>query len=387
MSMGPDSDPGLAAADAAAQRGDLAEAAVLLDTALGERDLGAAAWLRLAGLRRALRQPRRALDAVHRALGHAPLDFVALAMRADLLERLEPALAGEAWSEALAQRPEGALPPGMAASITRGEAVRDAWLERRGHSFAAATAAAEHAAAADAAWKIARFRSNVLRRTRVWHSQPTHYHYPGLVEREYHPRARFPWLAGLEAAVGAIRAEMQAAIASTRAELVPYIAYGDHEALQQWRPLNRNPDWTAVHLIRKGEAVAANAALCPQTMALLAQLPQPAIPGASPNAMFSLLAPHTAIPPHVGVNNTRLVCHLPLVVPGGCWFRVGDETRMWREGQAFVFDDCVEHEAMNPTDQLRVVLIFDVWHPDLDSDEQQAVAALIAADGGAGAGL
>lgn len=381
------SDPGLAAVDAAAQRGDLAEAAALLETLLATDEHGPAAWLRLAGLRRALRQPRRALDAVHKALAHAPLDFIALALRAGLLEKLEPARAGEAWTEALAQRPDGPLPVGMAASVAQGEALRDAWLALKDRTFAAATASAEQASDEDAAWKIARFRSNVLRKTKVWHSEPTHYHYPGLVEREYHPRARFPWLAQLEAATAAIRTEMQAAIASTRVELVPYIEYGEHEALAQWRPLNHSADWTAVHLLRKGEAVAANAALCPQTMALLAQLPQPAIAGASPNAMFSLLAPQTAIPPHVGVNNTRLVCHLPLVVPEGCWFRVGGETRPWREGEAFVFDDTTEHEAMNPTDQLRVVLIFDVWHPDLAPSEQAAVAALIAADGGAGDGL
>ncbi|OYW21010.1 MAG: hypothetical protein B7Z43_11800 [Sphingomonas sp. 12-62-6] len=104
--------------------------------------------------------------------------------------------------------------------------------------------------------------------------------------------------------------------------------------------------------------------------------------------MFSLLAPGTAIPPHVGVNNARLVCHLPLVVPDGCWFRVGAETRFWQRGEAFVFDDTIEHEALNPSDQLRIVFIFDVWHPDLSAVERDAVAALIAADlpGGA-AGL
>lgn len=382
-----DPDPDLAAVDAAAQRGNLPEAAALLEASLGGRDLGPAAWLRLAGLRRAMRQPRRALEAVHKALAYTPLDFVALSLRAGLLESLDPERAGEAWSEALAQRPDGALPAGLAASVAQGERLRDAWLEHRGNLFAAATYSAERAGDEDATWKIGRFRSNVLRKTRVWHSQPTHYHYPGLVEREYHPRTRFPWLAQLEAATDAIRAEMHAAIASTRAELVPYIEYGEHEALAQWRPLNRNPDWTAVHLLRKGEVVTANAELCPRTMALLAQLPQPVIGGASPNAMFSLLAPRTAIPPHVGVNNTRLVCHLPLVVPEGCWFRVGDETRLWREGEAFVFDDTIEHEAMNPTDQLRVVLILDVWHPDLKRHEQDAVSALIAADGGAGDGL
>ena len=91
-------------------------------------------------------------------------------------------------------------------------------------------------------------------------------------------------------------------------------------------------------------------------------------------------------PAHVGVDNTRLVCHLPLVVPPGCWFRVGAETREWREGEAFAFDDTIEHEAMNPTDVLRIVLIFDVWHPGLAEAERAAVAATIAAAGFGGSG-
>ena len=375
------------AVDAAAARGDLADAAQLLDNALTAQDLGLAAWLKLAGLRRALRQPRRALDAVHRALAHAPLDFTALAVRAGLLEKLEPQRAGEAWAEALAQRPPGELPRGMAEAAQHGAALRDAWQAGRATAFAAATASAEALADPDQAWKIARFRSNTLRLSRVWHSEPTHFHYPGLVEREFHPRSRFPWLAEIEAATATIRAEMQAALASNRAELVPYLEYQEHEALAQWRALNRNPDWTALHLLKMGVPVSANAALCPQTMALLARLPQPAIPGASPNAMFSLLAPHTTIPPHTGVNNARLVCHLPLVVPHGCWFRVGGETRQWSEGEAFVFDDTIEHEAANPSDLLRVVMIFDLWHPDLSAAEQQAIAALIAVEGQPESGL
>jgi aspartyl/asparaginyl beta-hydroxylase (cupin superfamily) len=115
-------------------------------------------------------------------------------------------------------------------------------------------------------------------------------------------------------------------------------------------------------------------------MKLLESCDQPQVRGASPNAMFSLLAPNTAIPPHVGVNNARLVCHLPLVVPEGCWFRVGAETRHWRKGEAFVFDDTIEHEAMNPSGELRVVLIFDVWRPDLSPVERQAIAAAIEAE-------
>ena len=239
----------------------------------------------------------------------------------------------------------------------------------------------EASADEDELWKLRRFQSNALRRTRAWRSEPTHYHYPGLTEREFHPRYRFPWLAEIEAATDLIRQEMQVALASSRAELVPYLQYQDYEALAQWRDLNRNPDWTAFHLIRLGEVISANASLCPRTMELLQNIPQPQIPGASPNVMFSLLAPHTSIPPHVGVNNSRLVCHLPLIVPDGCWFRVGAETRFWREGEGFVFDDTIEHGANNPSSLLRVVMIFDLWHPDLSLDEQQGIAAIVGSEG------
>ena len=373
----------------AVRNGDFAAAADQLEHYLGQVPSARAQWLQLAGLRRQLRQPRRALAAVLQALALAPLDFVALALKAQLLERLEPHAAGAAWAEALAQHHGETLPPPLAAAIVRGIELRDGWIAQRGAAFTAAIAGAGSPQQGDAAWRIERFRTNVLRETRVWHSSPTHFHYPGLVEREFHPRERFAWLPALEAQTASIRSELEAALASQRAELLPYIDYQSHEALAQWRPLNHNPDWSALHLWRQGELVAANAALFPATLKALSALPLPKIPGASPNAMFSLLAPHTVIPPHVGVNNARLVCHLPLIVPaGGCWFRVGAERREWREGEAFVFDDTIEHEAANPTGQLRAVLIIDLWHPDLEPSEQAAIAALIAAEHtGSGIGL
>jgi aspartyl/asparaginyl beta-hydroxylase (cupin superfamily) len=69
--------------------------------------------------------------------------------------------------------------------------------------------------------------------------------------------------------------------------------------------------------------------------------------------------------------------HLPLIVPHGCWFRVGNETREWRQGKAFVFDDTLEHEARNGSDELRVVLIFDVWNPFLSAAERDLVGGLV----------
>lgn len=378
--------------DGRVAKGDLPGAAQALEDLIaqaGEGEPGlTGGWLRLAGLRRALRQPHRALEAVHRALGLAPLDFTALVLRANLLERLAPEDAGQAWHEALAQRPDGALPPPLAQCVAEGERLHAQWTRRRTDQLDAAIAPfcadIPNEEAKDRAWKIGRLRDNVLRKTRPYRSSPTHFHYPGLTEREFHPRSRFPWLAAIEAETATIRAEMEALLASGRGELLPYLQYGEHEALAQWRALNRNPDWTAIHLLRGGERIAANADACPRTMALLGKVLQPVIPGASPNAMFSLLAPHTTIPPHVGVNNTRLLCHVPLVVPPGCWFRVGAQTRDWREGEAFVFDDTIEHEASNPSDALRVVMIFDLWHPDLDPVECAAVSAIVASESAGG---
>lgn len=363
---------------------DFGGAASLLEQAAVLQPQDLSLWMRIAAMRRAGSQPARALEAVHKALALNPRDFTALLMRASLLQKLDHPDAGEAWGHALAQKPETGLPGQLGAVIAEAEQRYGAWQAEQeallGKSMAAAMAGADD----EQRKRMERFCSNAVRRTHHYHSSPTHYHYPELTEREFHPRRLFPWLQGLEAASEAITAELRVVMAAERAELVPYVQYDEHVPMDQWKPLNHNPDWTAIHLLLKGERIEANARHCPKTMALLKELHQPVISGASPNAMFSLLAPRTLIPPHVGINNARLVCHLPLIVPEGCWFRVGAETRPWKPGQAFVFDDTIEHEASNPSDELRVVFIFDIWHPDLSNLERDAVAALIGSVGMAG---
>ena len=367
-------------ADAALGAGRLDDAAKLLEQAVASANDDPAVWMRLAVVHRARGNPKAALAAVERALVQNPLDFMGLLMRASLLDRLSDPSAGEAWDHALAQTPDGELPPQVEAAVAQGRVRRDAWVAAREAALESAMAPVEARADPDERKRIARFRTNVLRKTKAYHSSPSHFHFPEICEREFHPRSCFPWLDDLEAATETIAAELNAVMSAERAELVPYIQYADHMPLDQWRPLNHNPDWTAIHLINRGSEVAANARHCPETMRLLSGFPQPQVTGAGPNAMFSLLAPNTAIPPHVGVNNARLVCHLPLIVPPGCWFRVGAETVEWTPGKAFVFDDTIEHEAANPSGELRVVFIFDVWHPDLSPVEREAVKCLLEAD-------
>lgn len=366
-------------ADAAAAAGDFARALHLIEQAVEDEQTSAELWIKLAAMRRAAGDEAGALKAAERALSLSPLDFSALLLRATLLDRLGDPRAGEAYGHALVQAPsEDRIPAAMAKAVDharrKSEEHRLAVEARLQASIPSDLSAAER-------WRAERFVSNTSRRTRHFHQEPTDFHYPALPEIEFHDRELFPELQVIEDAADDIRREYEALVASRAAEMVPYTQYPEHVPLDQWRELNNNRDWTAIHLIQNGQPVPANAARCPATMAALAQLPQPRIRGASPNAMFSLLAPRTRIPPHTGVANTRLVCHLPLIVPPSCGFRVGATAREWKVGKAFVFDDTIEHEAWNDSDELRVVAIFDLWPPALGPAEREAVAAMISAAG------
>ena len=143
--------------------------------------------------------------------------------------------------------------------------------------------------------------------------------------------------------------------------------------------LLNNPAWSACYLWKKGALVENNAARCPNTLAALQHVPMPSIQNRCPSVLFSVLRPGAHIPPHNGLANTRLICHLPLIVPKGCRFRVGNETREWVEGKAWLFDDTIEHEAWNPSKETRVILLFDVWRPELTAHEQTLVTRMFEA--------
>lgn len=355
-------------ADRAAAMRDFSHAAALLEMVTTREPDRLAPWLKLGAMRRALGELPGSFVAVERALAVDPLDLTALLMRATILDALgEHDRAGEGYGRALAQVP-GAAPPSLAPVIAAARTHYLRWQQRRVATLRSRVDALTPA--------LDRFITNIVHQTEPDRPGPTHYAYPDLTCHAFWPRVQFPWLERIEAEVDAIRDEFEAVMAHRAAELVPYVRYPIGVPLGHWATLNDSRDWTAIHLLDRGQ-VTANAAHCPRTLALLSDLPQPDMAGAGPNAMFSLLAPGTHIPPHTGVANTRLVCHLPLVVPPDCWFRVGTQHRTWHEGKAFVFDDTVEHEAMNASDRLRVILIFDIWHPDLTASDRNAVRALV----------
>jgi aspartyl/asparaginyl beta-hydroxylase (cupin superfamily) len=91
------------------------------------------------------------------------------------------------------------------------------------------------------------------------------------------------------------------------------------------------------------------------------------------------LRPGAHIPPHNGLINTRLIVHLPLIVPGQCRLRVGNETREWQPGKVWLFDDTIEHEAWNDSAETRVILIFEVSRPDVTDAEHEQISRVFEA--------
>jgi len=218
--------------------------------------------------------------------------------------------------------------------------------------------------------------SILARKTEPYHAVVNQLCVPRLPAIPFFDRAEFPFLAALEAKTDVIRQELRVALDSARDEFVPYIQYQAGQPVNQWQELNHSKRWSTLHLWRGGKPVPANLERCPETAKALAALPLADIDGLCPNAMFSALAPKSRIPPHNGETNARVVAHLPLIVPDGCWYRVGFEERTWRVGETLIFDDTIEHEARNDSDELRVVLIFDLWNPLLTPDERELVKAM-----------
>ena len=334
-------------------------------------------WLNLSVVCLAQKDEDGEEAALRGALSVDPYDLVALVLRSRLYIRQgrRQAAAGACAAVAAVAPPLHTLPPDLQPAVREALDWHDAYNREFGDFLDAYLAPhlggmqGEH---------LRRFRDSVdimTGRKRRYDSQPALFHDQGLLPTSFFERSAFPWLDALEAATHDIREEFLAVLAAEEG-FTPYINYSEDQPLNQWAGLNKSPDWTAFHLIDKGEAVAGNAGRCPRTMAALRGAPQPDQPGRTPSAMFSLLKPKTRIPPHTGVSNVRLVTHLPLIVPPGCGFRVGNDTRAWEPGKAWVFDDTIEHEAWNDSDHLRVVFIFDVWHPHLTAPERSLVSAL-----------
>lgn len=207
-----------------------------------------------------------------------------------------------------------------------------------------------------------------LGKRRIYVNECAGLHFPFLPPEEFFDRRHFPWLTQIEAKTDAIRAEFLS-LWERPDDFVPYVAMEEGTPENKWSPLDHSLDWSTFFLWRHGVRNDEACDRCPETARAIESLPICHIPGRSPTIFFSVLRPKTRLPAHTGVTNVRSIVHLPLVIPDGCGFRVGGETRSWEVGTAFAFDDTIEHEAWNDSDQARAVLIFDIWNPHLTLKE------------------
>jgi aspartyl/asparaginyl beta-hydroxylase (cupin superfamily) len=334
-------------------------------------------WIQLAIACRNLGDDAAEERAIESALKIDPRDLVGLILRGNLHERRgrmhEAGHAYAAVAAVASTMPQ--LPPELRPAVAEAAAYAGKYNLEKGRFLDAYLEGIYRDFAGE---NLTRFRTSVdllAGRKKRYDSQSLLYHFPRLAPIEFFEREEFPWIESLEAATDGIRDEFLDVL-RTEEGFTPYISYPPGVPVNQFAELNNSPRWSALHLLDHGQRVDANASRCPKTMEVLGRMPQPDQPGRTPSAMFSLLKPRTTIPPHTGVTNVRLVTHLALIIPEGCTFRVGNDVRSWVPGRAWIFDDTIEHEARNDSDKLRVIFMFDVWHPHLTPPERALITAL-----------
>jgi hypothetical protein len=319
--------------------------------------------------------------ALDRHLQHEPRHLPALLLMAEHLARRGDDRAASSFYHtafAVAGQASGNLPPALSSMLQRGHAFVQAANQRlTAHLMAAVDAGGIEDGRAGR-----RLRQSVdllLGTSQLYLQQPSMFYFPGLPQRQFYERDEFGWVAEVEAATAAIRQEVEQLLAA-QPDFQPYV----ERAPDRPAPANHlldDPSWGAFYLWKSGELTEDGARHCPAALAALEAAPIPVIAGRSPMALFSRLKPGTHIRPHHGLVNTRLICHLPIIVPDNCALRVGNETRAWREGEMLLFDDSIEHEAWNRSDRDRVVLLFEVWRPEISAVEREGITRIYEAIG------
>jgi aspartyl/asparaginyl beta-hydroxylase (cupin superfamily) len=341
-----------------------------------------ALWINLAKAYRVLHDDEGERAALLAALDTDQTDFTALLRLAELHQRRgENALAAARWETVLGQAARFQRRPPELEAILAGARVF-VERQRRGFSDALEKGLASDVVVLQGTSKR-RFETcvdHMLGRRPIYQNVcEGGIHYPFLPADEFFDRLHFPWFADLEARTAAIRAEALALLDAGGRGFCPYVAQPAGTSPNKWTALDGSHDWSACYLWKYGVRDDALCEACPETAATIERLALAQVPMRMPTVFFSLLKPRSRLPAHTGVTNTRAIIHLPLIVPEGCGFRVGGETRMWREGEAFAFDDTIEHEAWNDSDESRLVLIFDQWNPHLSVEEQGMLVRLFAA--------
>jgi aspartyl/asparaginyl beta-hydroxylase (cupin superfamily) len=360
-------------------RGDAQGARDAFDQLVASGKVDAASCVGLAHALRGLGDMPGALAAADRSLSIDPRNLRALLFKADHAADTGDARAASSFYRAAVATapPPERLPADLRAELARADGMVKGYAAQ----FEAFLQERLLAKGMGSDQSDARFRQSLdllLGKKQVFVQQPQTYYFPELPQKQFYDRAEFPWFDKLEAATADIRAECLEVMREDAA-FKPYVQGNTGRPPKDRQGMQDNPDWSAFYLYKDGDLQAANAARCPRTMAALAHVPLAAVKNRSPSVLFSLLRPGALIPPHHGLINTRLICHLPLIVPPGCGLRVGNDARETVEGKGWLFDDTIEHAAWNTSSETRVILLFEVWKPELSFAERTLVSTMFSA--------
>ena len=356
--------------------GDAAGAYAKLVQAASEEPGHASIWLNLAAALRGLKRAEEEMAAIDKVLALEPRNLRAMLQKASLQElQGKPRAAAMTYRFVLQSVPSGALRPQSLRPVFQYAMQFVAANDRELEAFLESRLQGLRERFKDEPLeRFERCLETLLRKKPVYRPQPSFMYFPRLPALEFYERNDFPWLDSIEAATDDIRAELINVLQEGPSVLTPYVDIPQGMPLDQWRELNQSRRWGVYYLWQEGVAIPDHIARFPRTVAALEAWPRCEVPGCSPTAVFSILDAKTRIPAHTGVSNTRLIVHLPLIVPPGCGFRVGAERCEWHPGKAFVFDDTFEHEAWNDSDVPRAVLILDIWSPHLSTAERELVS-------------
>lgn len=200
-----------------------------------------------------------------------------------------------------------------------------------------------------------------LKKPRYTHPfQRPYGYFPGLSAKPWLDPKDFPWTSKLDSAFATIKGELSA-------------LRNQQVFRPQHQKLATDGAWNVFYFYTYGHKVVENCRRCPETTRIIES-----IQGATSAGLvyFSAMAPGTHVEAHCGPINTRLRCHFGLAVPPDCVIRVGEEIWPWIEGKNIIFDDSFEHEVWNKGTVTRLVLVIDIWHPELTSAEIEALKVI-----------
>ena len=360
---------------AALRQGDIMRAAQLIEGARGNLPEAEFPWQTLAELQIKQGRLREAGQSLDKILAGSPRDVKALLLRGYVLEKMGDDRAAASFYMAARNQAQanGNVPRelvGMLEHAARFASEVNARFE--GHLRAAL--------GTDLSPTMREAVGLLTGERELYLQQPSVFYYPGLAQRRFFEVEGFPWLQDMLTLVPDMQAELAAVMANGADGFAPYVQrHVDRPAPNN--PLLDSADWTAFYFWQNGEVVEENARRCPATMRALEMAPMPVARGRSPNAHWSRLLPGAHIAPHTGMLNTRLICHIPILTAPECSLRVGSETRGWVDGVPLIFDDSIEHEARNAGTGERVVLLFEIWRPDIPENDRATISQIFEAIG------